>query len=220
MMNKPVVLGIETSGLLCSVAWWQDNQTLLDFNIEQVNAHATLLADLVAQGQKQLGLAAKDISLVAVGSGPGSFTGLRIGMAFAKGFCYGLDIPAIDVTNFEVLATQARPDLFPVITLIEARKDYYYTGIFPKDRVLLDEKLLLSHKHIGANYHSAGQIVIHEKITSGYFSETYTGSLPVIPGKFSAAIICELGYHKFTGKKIPELGDIEPLYMQSFAGVS
>ena len=218
-MNKAIVLGVETSDILCSVAWWQDNQTLLDYNIELANAHATLLAGLVAQGQKRLGLAASDISLVTVGSGPGSFTGLRIGMAFAKGFCYGLDIPVIDVTNFEVLAAQAQPDIFPVITLIEARKDHYYTGVFLENRTILDEKLLLSRKSIEENYSTDGQIVIHEKITTGYFSDNYAGSLPVTHGKYSAATICDLGYHKFSGNDIRELDAIEPLYLQSFAGV-
>ena len=55
-MNKYFVLGIETSGILCSIAWWQNHQTLLEYNIERKNAHATILAELIDDGFKELNL--------------------------------------------------------------------------------------------------------------------------------------------------------------------
>ncbi len=218
-MNDPVVLGIETSGILCSVAWWQRNQTLLEYNIEKRNAHATLLASLVEEGLKNLDLSPESINLVAVGSGPGSFTGLRIGMAYAKGFCLGQDIPLIPVTNFEVLAHLAKDHRGPVLTLIEAGKGFYYAGSFPSGSSVPDEQYLAEGSKLIQNIASDSKLIVHEEIARDTLINSVPEFIPIEQGNYSAAVICALGYQKYEQKELLNLDEVEPLYLQPFAGI-
>jgi tRNA threonylcarbamoyladenosine biosynthesis protein TsaB len=102
----PVILSLETSTDVCSVAL-HDNQTLLSqAEIKEPQSHAAQLALLVQQSMHQAGVALKDIDAVAIAYGPGSYTGLRIGTSTAKGLCYALDVPLIAVGTLELLAFQ------------------------------------------------------------------------------------------------------------------
>lgn len=220
IMNNPLLLGIETSGILCSVAWWQNGSTLLEYNLERKNEHAAVLAAVVEEGFKNLGIDPRETTCVALGSGPGSFTGLRIGMSYAKGFCYGQDIPLIPITNFELLAELTDDTVYPVYTLIEAGKGKYYTGIFEKEKTQLNKKNLYTVSQLEEQISEHGIIVVHEEISNGYFTQHYNKTLMIIDGPYSAAKICSLGYHKLLKGQAPVLNDIEPMYLQSFAGIS
>jgi tRNA threonylcarbamoyladenosine biosynthesis protein TsaB len=217
-MNNYLVMGIETSGILCSIAWWQNNHTLLEYNLNRKNAHASVLADLVHKGFQELKLNPQSLSLVSVGSGPGSFTGLRIGMAYAKGVCFGLNIPLISVTNFELLADKVDEE-YPVFSLIDAQRENYYTGKFQTSKTNLDEKFLLNVKQLKKYIPENGTIVIHEESSKGFFAKSFGREATIIQGEYSAARICALGYNKYIEGEYTSLDEVEPLYLQTFAGV-
>jgi tRNA threonylcarbamoyladenosine biosynthesis protein TsaB len=219
-MSNDLVLGIETSGILCSVAWWQNGSVLLEYNLERKNEHAVILAAFVEKGFKELGIDPKEITHVVLGSGPGSFTGLRIGMSYAKGFCFGRNIPLIPVTNFELLSDHVKDDIFPVYTLIEAGKGKYYTGIFYQDKSVLDEKYVSSISQLENKISENGLIVVHEENSKGYFTQFFDSNVGIIDGQYSAAKLCELGYKKYLKGPLLQLNEIEPQYLQTFAGVS
>ena len=219
IMIKQTILGIETSGILCSVAWWQNELLLLEDNLERKNEHGVILAASVQRGFQELKLEPKEVTHVVVGSGPGSFTGLRIGMSYAKGFCYGHNIPLVPVSNFEVLADCVEEDIFPIYTLIEAGKGNYYTGIFDQDKSILDETKACSVSQLIDIVSDTGIIVIHEENTIGYFTQYFEKSIKIIDNQYSAAKLCELGYKKIQRGLAIELNKIEPMYLQAFAGV-
>jgi len=106
-MNYPIILHIETSTNVCSVAL-SENSNCLFFksNADGMN-HAALLSVFIADALEVLKKTTKKLNAVSVSSGPGSYTGLRIGVSTAKGLCYGLDIPLIAVSTLEVLTAQA-----------------------------------------------------------------------------------------------------------------
>jgi len=218
-MNDHITLGIETSGILCAAAWWQDNQTLLEYSLEIKNAHSTVLADFIKKGHKTLAIDASSISLVCVACGPGSFTGLRIGMSFAKGFCLGGNIPLVAVTNFHILAALAEENGQPVYTLIEARHDRYYTGLFSQKRGKLTKKYLAPKEQLAAEIPAGAQIIVHEEMHKGTFHKCLPAGRAVIPGDYKPSILCELGRRVFSEQPLTPLDDIEPLYLQAFAGV-
>jgi tRNA threonylcarbamoyladenosine biosynthesis protein TsaB len=219
-MNNKLILGIETSGILCSVAWWRNGSLLLEYNAERKNEHAVVLAEFVDKGFKEVGIEPRETSYVAIGSGPGSFTGLRIGMAYAKGFCFGFDIPLIPVTHFEILAHLADDSAFPIYTLIEAGKGRYFTGIFERNRTEPDEKSVYSISELANKIQENGVIVIHEEISKGYFTHYFEKPVKIIDGKYSSAIICEIGQNKSLKEQRSDLNEIEPLYLQAFAGMT
>ena len=218
-MSDRLILGIETSGILCAVAWWQDDQMLLEYHLEMKNAHSTVLADFIKKGHKALTIDARAVSLVAVAAGPGSFTGLRIGMAFAKGFCMGRGIPLVPVTNFEILAALAAGNQQVIYTLIEARHGSYYTGIFRQKEGVLTEKFLAHKDKLAAEIPVNAEIIVHEEIQEGAFQSCLPGGRKVVQGVYETSHLCKLGRRIFAEQPPIALDDVEPLYLQAFAGV-
>jgi tRNA threonylcarbamoyladenosine biosynthesis protein TsaB len=217
-MSNELILGIETSGILCSVAWWQNDNVLLEYNIERKNEHAVILADLVDKGYKELAIDPGQTRSIAIGSGPGSFTGLRIGMSYAKGFCFGYDIPLVPVTNFELLADHADGSIYPIYTLIEAGKGRYYVGIFESEKTQLTNKNVYSVSQLETIIKERRVVVVHEENSKGFFTQVFDKSAEIQNGPYSAAKICHLGYQKLKKGPVLNLNEIDPLYLQTFAG--
>lgn len=102
-----IILHIETSTNVCSVALSENGTCLFSkSNAEGMN-HAALLSVFIAEALEVLKSTGKHPDAVAVSSGPGSYTGLRIGVSTAKGLCYGYEIPLIAISTLEVLTAQA-----------------------------------------------------------------------------------------------------------------
>ena len=98
------VLSIETSGELCSVAVYRDEKTYSEVNILKKHINSQKLFSAIDQAIGNFDITRGDIKAIAVSIGPGSFTGLRIGLAAAKGIADGLNVPIISVPTFEAFA--------------------------------------------------------------------------------------------------------------------
>ena len=211
------VMGIETSGILCGVSWVENSQILLEYRIEQPNIHTQLLADLIKEGFEKLDRLPENLDLISVASGPGSFTGLRIGMAYAKGMAYALDIPVTTVSNFEVLAQYAIDKKFPVYTIIDARRDNFFVGIFHKDKYSVDDMVFCNRKELTEIMVPKGTIVT--PMIS--FSEIVDDDQDIIFATYSAATAAVIGGIKYSrGQQTADLDQLEPTYLRKFAGAS
>lgn len=103
-MIVPLILAIETTTRLCSVALGRDGSILIEREVESAgNVHAEKVNVFVAEVMEEAGLGLKEIDALAVGIGPGSYTGSRIGLSAAKGLCYGLGTPIIGVNTLTTL---------------------------------------------------------------------------------------------------------------------
>ena len=123
-----ILLHIETSTNVCSVALSENSDCLFfKSNTDGMN-HAALLSVFIAEALEVLKSQDKKLSAVAVSSGPGSYTGLRIGVSTAKGLSYGLDIPLIAISTLEVLATEA-------INSIENAEDAFFCPMIDARRM-------------------------------------------------------------------------------------
>ncbi len=98
-----MILGIETSTDICSVALLRDGEVV---SIREGGEHARMLAVYIDEVLREASIAASALDAVAVSAGPGSYTGLRIGVSTAKGLCYALGIPLIAIGSLEALARQ------------------------------------------------------------------------------------------------------------------
>ena len=125
------ILNIETATKNCSVALAKEGKTILCKEIaEEGYSHAERLHVFIDEIIKEAGITFQDLSAIAVSQGPGSYTGLRIGVSAAKGLCFALDIPLIAVDTLQVLASQAKVSNGLIIPMLDARRMEVYSAIF------------------------------------------------------------------------------------------
>lgn len=124
------VLAIETSGLVASVAVAEDNKIICEYTTNFKKTHSVTLMPMLEEISKAIDLDIKTIDIIAVSGGPGSFTGLRIGSATAKGLAHVLNIPIVSVPTLEALANNIdRTDLL-ICPLMDARRHQVYTALY------------------------------------------------------------------------------------------
>jgi len=125
-----LILCIETSGFVCSVAVSQNGDCKSFKSIsDKEYRHAEVLHSLVAEAVKEANVKLNQIEAVAISKGPGSYTGLRVGVSAAKGFCYALEIPLIAVNTLFLIALDAKNTtntLADYTAMIDARRDEVY----------------------------------------------------------------------------------------------
>lgn len=125
------ILNIETATKNCSVALAKNGKTIFCKELaEEGYSHAEQLHVIIDEIIKQSGVRFKDLDAIAVSYGPGSYTGLRIGVSAAKGLCFALNIPLISVATLQVLASQAQVTDGVIIPMLDARRMEVYSAIF------------------------------------------------------------------------------------------
>lgn len=137
MMNR--ILLIETSTSLCSAALAEDGAIVSERISAEPRAHASKTAPFINGILEEKGLKVSDCDAVAVSKGPGSYTGLRVGVSTAKGLCFGGGVPMISVGTLDTLVWQAidgnmlPEDCRYIVPMIDARRMEVYTGTFTAD---------------------------------------------------------------------------------------
>ncbi|MET0945020.1 MAG: tRNA (adenosine(37)-N6)-threonylcarbamoyltransferase complex dimerization subunit type 1 TsaB [Flavobacterium sp.] len=125
------ILNIETATKNCSVAIAKNGQTILCREIaEEGYSHAEKLHVFIEEAIAEAGITVQDLAAIAVSQGPGSYTGLRIGVSAAKGLCFALNIPLIAVDTLQTLASQAKVTGGKIIPMLDARRMEVYSEIF------------------------------------------------------------------------------------------
>jgi tRNA threonylcarbamoyladenosine biosynthesis protein TsaB len=128
------ILNIETATKNCSVALAKDGETIVCKEIAEMGySHAEKLHVFIEEILTESNLKFSDLKAIAVSQGPGSYTGLRIGVSAAKGLCYALGIPLIAVDTLEILASQISIEEGLIIPMIDARRMEVYAAIFDKN---------------------------------------------------------------------------------------
>ena len=161
-LNMSIILNIETATKNCSVALAKEGKTIACKEIAEQNfSHAeklhVFIEELLAENQLQF----SDLSAIAVSQGPGSYTGLRIGVSSAKGFCYALNIPMIAIDTLQLLAKQIHIEEGIIIPMIDARRMEVFTAFYDKNHnqirntqaEIIDET---SYKEITEKIHLVG----------------------------------------------------------------
>ncbi|MHB1686051.1 MAG: tRNA (adenosine(37)-N6)-threonylcarbamoyltransferase complex dimerization subunit type 1 TsaB [Ignavibacteriaceae bacterium] len=211
--TKPI-LAIETSQSMCSVCVYFSDENFFEMNVNLKNSHAEKLFETIDFVLKSSGIQAKDLDSIAVSAGPGSFTGLRIGMSAAKGLAFGAKLPIVPVPTFEAMALQFSSYLNDESEFIIANKvnveEVYFAKfqikansyIFVENLAILTRDEFEKRKKNNLVFGSAVPVKIEGKIKN--ISAPYSSFV---------AKWCNLFGEKF---KIFDYDFLEPNYLKNF----
>ncbi len=224
----PNILCIETATTICSVALASDRGILAEKKSSEKNAHSAIVTLFTDDIIKEAGLEYTDIDAVAVSKGPGSYTGLRIGVSTAKGLCFALDVPLISVNTLQSMAKGMSDNLKDensstlFCPMIDARRMEVYSAIFDNTTREVREtkaeiiepnsfaEYLRNHKMIffGDGASKCRDILTHPNTVF------YDGINP------SAANMAEIVEEKFNNNQFEDVAYFEPFYLKEFiAGI-
>lgn len=219
MKKSTYILNIETSTKNCSVSISLNEKLIALKELCEANfSHAEKLTPFINEVLEEAKIRLKDLNAIAIGKGPGSFTGLRIGVSSAKGLCFGLDIPLISVPTMEILANATTLEKGYIIPLLDARRQEVYTAVFNEKHEfvketfnhILDENsfLVYLNKHkvifLGDGITKTKEIITHKNAT---FLDDFHPS---------AKEMVKLSYQKFKNKEFENVAYFEPFYLKDF----
>tara|TARA_B100000927_G_scaffold119542_1_gene96572 strand:- start:335 stop:1003 length:669 start_codon:yes stop_codon:yes gene_type:complete len=216
----PIILNIETSSTNCSVSLSNNNKLIDCLEKDSPNySHSQKLHSFISELMEKNNISFKDLDAVAVGIGPGSYTGLRIGLSAAKGICYALDIPLISVSSLENMVSNIQFEGV-IISTIDARRDEVYSCIFDKDKKVLREEIpeiINSKSYI--NYSKTDKVLI---VGNGQkkckeiidFNNNFNWNINI--QKPSASNMGDIAYKKFELNDFEDIAYCEPKYLKEF----
>lgn len=217
------ILAIDTATVVSSVAVAEENKLLAEITIQTKMTHSETLLPHVEQVLAIAGVAKKDLQAVAVSIGPGSFTGLRIGLATAKAIAYGLGIPVIGVPTAEALAWHYPIAEVAIMPFIDAQKNNVYAAIYywaagqcqevvPIQVYSLEEALALAGQQ-DRRVLAVGDIAARKLATR----EELPTNVQVGPAHLlmpRAANVAMAGWQRLQAGQVDSVMDLEPVYIR------
>lgn len=214
-----MILGIETSTRVCTVALHSEGELIASQSYHLDKSHSSLLPGILDQLLQNSGVEKSDLIAVSVSEGPGSYTGLRIGVSAAKGLAFGLDIPLISIPTLYLIAGSLQGSMAPdtlAIPMIDARRMEVYASVYdhqmncirPVEPMIIDENSFSKY----ADYRllllgdgaSKCEIIGHR---------SYQILDDIFP---DARYMGKLAYQKFLDKSFEDVAYFEPLYLKQF----
>jgi len=212
------ILNIETATKNCSVAVADEGKTIAFKETATENySHAEKLHVFIANAVQEAGISFKDLSAVSVSQGPGSYTGLRIGVSAAKGLCFALEIPLIALDTLTILSQQVTITHGIVVPMLDARRMEVYSAIFnPEKQMIRDVQAQIITPESFSEWNDPIYILgdCQEKLQPMLDrpNVTFMHDL-VFP---SARDMAKLGYDKFKKAAFEDLAYFEPYYLKDF----
>ncbi|MCM1024307.1 MAG: tRNA (adenosine(37)-N6)-threonylcarbamoyltransferase complex dimerization subunit type 1 TsaB [Prevotella sp.] len=128
-----IILGIDTSGKTASAAVCSENAVLAQTTVYTKLTHSQVILPVCKDVLKSAGLELPDVDIIAAAAGPGSYTGLRIGIAAVKAMCFALDKPCVGISTLEALACNVSLHRGVICAVMAARLDLVYCAVFRSD---------------------------------------------------------------------------------------
>ena len=215
------ILHIDTTTKKCSVALAQDGELMIQKELlSEEFSHSEQLHPFIEEVLKESSLKSSSLSAIAISKGPGSYTGLRIGVAAAKGLCFALDLPLIALNTLEIMVQpyEVSPYSF-IIPMLDARRMEVYTAIFDETKKWIQETMaeVLTENTFTSIVNEQSCLIIgdgaikfktlHPKINASYTNEIH---YPV------AKDMITLAWKKFNAKEFEDLAYFEPFYLKDF----
>jgi tRNA threonylcarbamoyladenosine biosynthesis protein TsaB len=226
----PCVLHIETATQVCSVALSANGTTLQLLETRDKNSHSSTITVFIDRIMKSTGMAFSALDAVAVSKGPGSYTGLRIGVSTAKGICYGIDKPLLAISTLQSMAAGVKKGMesllkgtpsLPILLcpMIDARRMEVYNGLFDAD--------LLPVREIRAEIITESSFATElDRHQVWFFGDGADKCKPVLGNhpnanfienfQLSASYMVSLAEEKFNRSEFEDVVYFEPYYLKDF----
>jgi len=217
------LLSIDTSTRGCSVAVHENGVLLAGYDLYTDKSSSAMLTTLMKNAVEHAGFALHDLDAVVVAKGPGSYTGLRVGVSTAKGLCYALDKPLIAINTLEAMAQQVIPffseEMF-FCPMIDARRMEVYASVFDSDGKVVQET-----KAVIMDEHSFEELLRDRKVV--FFGDGAAKCKALLSGNPNAVFLKEeirpsaktvggLAVKTFAENNFEDLATFEPYYLKDF----
>ena len=221
-MNLALILNIETATKNCSVSLAKNGEVIAIKELNDGNySHAEKLHPFIQELLKEVNLTSSNIEAVAVSKGPGSYTGLRIGVSAAKGMCFAIDKPLISIETLKSLAHSISIQEGLIVSMLDARRMEVYSAVYNsayeqvreiKAEIINEDSFkeeLLKGKvyFLGDGAAKCKDVIIHNNAV-------------FIEGEFpSAKEMAILSYDKYKKNDIEDVAYFEPFYLKDFIAI-
>lgn len=217
------ILGLETSTAVCSVGLFREGKPDLEQSLQESHIHSEKLLTLVQRVVREGELTFDQMDAIAVSIGPGSFTGLRIGLSTAKGLSYATGKPLVAVSTFEAIAEAARRQYpsTPLITvLIDAKKNEWYVGQFRvvngRIEALTPVEVMPFEKATAAVKAGGLPLVVTDKVVE---VRQFVGDSITVEGVYPycrGSVVASLASGKINRREFSDAPTLEPMYLKDF----
>jgi tRNA threonylcarbamoyladenosine biosynthesis protein TsaB len=215
-MNNPLILHIETATPICSVSIALGSNLIVSKEAETVNSHARMLAPMIQQLLAENNFSIADLKAIAVSEGPGSYTGLRIGLSTAKGICYAAQLPLILINTLQAMAAGmqviAKDENKLFVPVLDARRNDVYWNVF-------DGSLNALNKTDCNNIDEIVQQIAEKQLnvvvagTGAFKFEAFQSQLQIMhQNVIGSRHLLPLALAKFQAKEFADLAYSEPVY--------
>ncbi len=212
------ILNIDTALSVASVCISKNDESIVLTINKQQHGHAAWLHQTIKDSLEKAGCSISQLEAVAVSIGPGSYTGLRIGLSSAKGLCYALKIPLITIKTTEMLASAVKNEAEDLICpAIDARRMEIFTAVYDKElnEIKAPHALIISENSF-QEYLADHKILFcgdgHKKFQSVLVSKQIDYSDHIA----DASHLSTLAIDRFRKKKFADIAYSEPLYVKEF----
>jgi len=215
-----LVLGIETATQICGVAIVKGGNLLAEYRLNIKNAHARKLVGAIEKLWLDCGISASDLNGIAVSIGPGSFTGLRIGVSTAKGLALANSLPITGVSTLQALAAQAPIRNGLVCPVIRSRANEVYAALYERvdfqDKLVEEVAVLTLEAFSG--FAPKGATIVGEpaELMQPLASQQDYYIVPKEFSLLSAFTVARIGYEQISAGQVADLATLEPMYFQEF----
>ena len=211
------ILAVDTSSEICSVAILENDNVIVENSLNDGKTHSENLMTIMENTLEENKIKLSDIDLIACSVGPGSFTGIRIGVSSIKAIAEVLDVPVAAVTSLEALAKNVELKDVTIVSLIDAKNDQVYAGIF-------DDEYNKKEEYIADSIYT-----VIERV-KGYDNVIFVGNAAVkykelLDSNFENVVVAEnnlqsassvgkIGYKKQKEKDLTSADTIMPMYLR------
>lgn len=219
-----LILQIETATASCSAALAENGKTIAVKELNEKNIHAGSITLFIEDVMQQAGKAMKDLDAAAVSKGPGSYTGLRIGVSTAKGLCYALDIPLIAVNTLQAMAAGMASiadfdEKAFFCPMIDARRMEVYTAVFDASgkEIMPTEAKIIDERSFSTLLPENEMIFFGDGAAKCQPVLGHHPNAVVVPDFVNSASYLSLpAYNKFLKRDFEDTAYFEPFYLKDF----